>query len=80
MGLPRHARSGQDLLRRRVPRQVFELLVSSWPDPVANQQIAEALGIDPGVSTLRTALSRLRTMGVASGNAANDDLMQAVQS
>lgn len=61
-----------------VPRQVFELLITSWPQAVSNAEIAEALGIDPGLSTLRNALSRLRSMGVVVGNAVNDDLMEAV--
>lgn len=62
-----------------VPRQVFELLIEAWPDTLTNGEIAMAIGIDPGVSTLRNALSRLRSLGVVEGNAASNDLMEAVR-
>lgn len=50
------------------PRQIFEELLAVYPEALANQLLAERLGVDPGVSTLRNALSTLRSLGVVEGN------------
>jgi hypothetical protein len=60
------------------PRDIFEALLAAYPDEVPNAVLAERLGIDPGVSTLRNGLSTLRSLGVVEGNRVSPALMEAV--
>lgn len=46
------------------PRRIFDYLVDCWPQPVTKEHIAEWLDLDPGTSTIRNALSRIRTLGL----------------
>lgn len=60
------------------PRDIFEELLTAYPEALTNQVLAERLGIDPTVSTLRNGLSTLRSLGVVEGNRVSPALMEAV--
>lgn len=60
------------------PRDIFETLLAAYPDEVPGPVLAERLGIDPGVSTLRNGLSSLRGLGVVEGNRVSPALMEAI--
>jgi hypothetical protein len=61
------------------PRDIFEELLAAYPEALTNQLLAERLGIDPSVSTLRNGLSTLRSLGVVEGNRVSTALMEAVE-
>lgn len=61
------------------PRDMFEELLAVYPDELTAPVLAERLGIDPGVSTLRNGLSTLRSLGVVEGNRVSPALMEAIQ-
>lgn len=60
------------------PRDIFEALLAAYPDEVTVPALAERLGIDPGLSTLRNGLSTLRSLGVVEGNRIIPALMEAI--
>lgn len=61
------------------PRDIFEELLAAYPKALTSQVLAERLGIDPTVSTLRNGLSTLRSLGVVEGNRVSPALMEAVE-
>lgn len=62
------------------PRRIFDLLVETWPsDELSPGDIAEYAEVLPGTSTLRNAMSKLRSLGLVDGWRANDDLMEAIR-
>lgn len=47
-----------------VTLQIYQAVMEAYPNPVSREWIAEHVGIDPNVSTLRNSLSKLKTLGV----------------
>ncbi len=66
------------------PAAVFEALVAAWPAWMTQEALVQATGIEPGPSTLRNAVGKLKVLGVAEGSLAQGvradaDLMEAVR-
>ncbi|MGV8910639.1 MAG: hypothetical protein ACOH1Y_16805, partial [Propionicimonas sp.] len=51
----------------RAEREILNVVVSAWPNPISVPAIAEATGYSPTSGGFRNALSRLRTLGLAEG-------------
>jgi len=59
------------------PRRIFDLLVDRWPETLSRADITDQTGYDG--STLRNALSKLRSYDLITGDVrASDELMEAV--
>jgi hypothetical protein len=44
-----------------------------------NSDLAECAGVDPGTSTLRNAMSKLRQLGLVTGNSLDPDFVEAIR-
>lgn len=51
----------------KAERAILEVLIQAWPAPVPTHTIADAAGYSASSGGFRNALSRLRTLGLASG-------------
>lgn len=59
---------------------LLRVLIDAWPRNLTKEEAAAAAGIDPNTSTVRNAISRLRTLGLAQrdGFRADDAFMEAI--
>jgi hypothetical protein len=59
------------------PRRILDALLSVFPETLEADELAERADVEPGTSTLRNAMSKLRSLGLVDGWDLADDFVEA---
>lgn len=69
----------RDELGDGAPGRLFNALLDAYPAVLSADELAERADVEPGTSTLRNGMSRLRVLGLVNGMQLDSDIAEALR-